>query len=179
MTLLLTNPSGIAKETPRLLNNPTRSMSTQVFEQKGNEGRITDGPPDLTGNTISIFFHILSNTISIFIHILSNTIVADANAGKILFFGNRICPFAHRAWWASNELSVPLDYIHIQLGNEKPSWYTDQVNPSGTVPCIYDEGQVKSIHSVPSSIIVIVTGFVVVIRVFLDRWRLLSIYVAN
>jgi len=58
-----------------------------------------------------------------------------------LYFGNRICPFAHRAWICLLEKGVTnFDYIHIDLGPSKPAWYS-KVNPLGTVPCIYDEGK--------------------------------------
>jgi len=39
------------------------------------------------------------------------------------FYGNPICPFAHRAWWAAKEKGVPLEFVHIPLGDEKPEWY--------------------------------------------------------
>jgi len=57
------------------------------------------------------------------------------------FFGNLVSPFAHRAWWAMKEKGINFDYIHIDLGPTKPAWYTELVNPYGTVPCIYDEGR--------------------------------------
>jgi len=57
------------------------------------------------------------------------------------YFGNRICPFAHRAWWAIKEKDVNIDYVHIDLGPTKPAWYKELVNPFGTVPCLYDEGR--------------------------------------
>jgi len=50
---------------------------------------------------------------------------------------------AHRAWWAIEELGHgdKLDYIHIELGAEKPAWYAAKVNPFGTVPAVYDHGR--------------------------------------
>lgn len=71
------------------------------------------------------------------------------------FFTNRCCPFAQRAWFAALEKEVDfvplgkdtatsgaMEYVHVELGpGGKPGWYTEQVNPFGTVPCIYDEGR--------------------------------------
>eukprot|EP01129_Flabellula_baltica_P003422 TRINITY_DN13186_c0_g1_i1.p1 TRINITY_DN13186_c0_g1~~TRINITY_DN13186_c0_g1_i1.p1 ORF type:complete len:284 (+),score=58.69 TRINITY_DN13186_c0_g1_i1:97-852(+) len=65
----------------------------------------------------------------------------DFTQEKPLFFSNRTCPFAHRAWWTLLENQVDFDFIHIQLGEEKPEWYKDQVNPYGTVPCLYVQGK--------------------------------------
>ena len=87
----------------------------------------------------------------------------------LTYFGNRICPFANRAWWALHEkgaadearrllsarcraargwlirsfraADAQVRYVHIDLGLDKPAWYKESgVNPSGTVPCIYDAG---------------------------------------
>eukprot|EP01096_Ripella_sp_DP13-Kostka_P001377 TRINITY_DN11611_c0_g1_i1.p2 TRINITY_DN11611_c0_g1~~TRINITY_DN11611_c0_g1_i1.p2 ORF type:complete len:249 (-),score=100.61 TRINITY_DN11611_c0_g1_i1:41-787(-) len=66
--------------------------------------------------------------------------VPEDLAQGVKFFGNRICPFAHRAWWAAVEKEAAIDYIHIDLGPEKPVWYA-QVNPFGTVPALYVEGK--------------------------------------
>jgi len=57
------------------------------------------------------------------------------------YFGNRICPFAHRAWWVFKEKDINIDYIHIDLGPTKPAWYKELINPFGTIPCVYDEGR--------------------------------------
>ena len=61
--------------------------------------------------------------------------------------GNRICPFAHRAWWTALEIDAPIEYIHVDMGsqhapgpNGKPWWYVNDVNPLATVPSLYDEG---------------------------------------
>jgi glutathione S-transferase len=32
-------------------------------------------------------------------------------------------------------------YIHVDLGEDKPAWFKEEVNPFGTVPCIYDHGR--------------------------------------
>lgn len=63
--------------------------------------------------------------------------------GKTTYFGNRFCPFARRARWVAAEVGFPLDgnYIHIQLGDGKPEWYQQMVNPAGTVPCLYVDGR--------------------------------------
>eukprot|EP01147_Barroeca_monosierra_P001055 gene1055-4287_t len=68
----------------------------------------------------------------------------------ISYFGNRICPFAQRAWWTAKEVGFEskMDYIHIELGKDKPVWYKG-VNPFGTVPCLYVDG-----HRICESIIV-------------------------
>jgi len=68
---------------------------------------------------------------------------ADLNKG-LKYFGNRLCPFAHRAWWAAHEKDVVQDFelIHVELGPNKPAWYQAEVNPLGTVPVFYDEGRV-------------------------------------
>jgi len=68
-----------------------------------------------------------------------------ANA-EFLFFGNRICPFAHRGWWAALEVGAPLandpsKYVHIDLGPNKPAWYKENVNQYGTVPFLIHEGK--------------------------------------
>jgi len=45
-----------------------------------------------------------------------------------LFFTNRLCPYAHRVWWALEEKGVAaeVDYIHIELGQNKPGWYQSE-----------------------------------------------------
>eukprot|EP01126_Amoeba_proteus_P059375 TRINITY_DN774_c0_g1_i7.p1 TRINITY_DN774_c0_g1~~TRINITY_DN774_c0_g1_i7.p1 ORF type:complete len:244 (-),score=35.00 TRINITY_DN774_c0_g1_i7:7-738(-) len=56
----------------------------------------------------------------------------------VTFFGNKICPFAHRTWWSLEEKGIDYDFIHIQLGENKPAWYA-QIYP--TVPCAFVEGK--------------------------------------
>jgi len=69
---------------------------------------------------------------------------SDLNTG-FKYFGNRLCPFAHRAWWASKEKGVSesdpngFEYFHIDLGAKRPDWY-DDVNPLGTVPALFHDG---------------------------------------
>ena len=70
--------------------------------------------------------------------------LSDVDLTKgLFFFGNRLCPFAHRAWWALHEKGAAskYTYIHIELGDDKPAWYKEVVNPQGTVPCVYDGGK--------------------------------------
>ena len=58
-------------------------------------------------------------------------------------FGNRLCPFAHRAWFALHEKGAAeeVTYIHVDLGDAKPPWFGDVINPRfGTVPCMVDHG---------------------------------------
>ena len=74
---------------------------------------------------------------------------ADLDTG-LKFFGNRICPFAHRTWWSALEVNAPIEYIHVDMGskhaegpNGKPWWYVNDVNPLATVPSLYDEGDAQ------------------------------------
>lgn len=71
---------------------------------------------------------------------------ADLMVG-LKFFGNRICPFAHRAWWAALEVEAPIEYVHVDMGskhatgpNNKPWWYVNDVSPVATVPTLTDHG---------------------------------------
>ena len=87
--------------------------NTVPFEQKGAEGIRLDRPPT----------------------------AEELTAWKLTYFGNRLCPFAHRTWFAMHEKGVTGDfgqYVHVELGEKKPVWYKDKVNPFGTVPCIYE-----------------------------------------
>ncbi len=90
--------------------------------------------------------------------------LALSRAPGLAFFSNRLCPFAHRAWWAMHEKGVAAEarsahahsgnrsatdaharsqftYVHVDLGEDKPDWYKDTINPAGTVPCIFDAGK--------------------------------------
>eukprot|EP00624_Nannochloropsis_granulata_P000156 evm.model.NODE_10580_length_6495_cov_34.212780.3 len=60
---------------------------------------------------------------------------------KVTFFGNRLCPYAHVAWWSLLEKNIAFDYVHIDLGTHKPDWYKSKINPYGTVPALYDHGK--------------------------------------
>lgn len=63
-------------------------------------------------------------------------------AGGLVYFGNRLCPFAHRSFWLAEETGLTKNwtYVHIDLGKKKPAWYT-QINPLGTVPCLFVGGK--------------------------------------
>eukprot|EP01104_Vermistella_antarctica_P003331 TRINITY_DN134_c0_g1_i1.p1 TRINITY_DN134_c0_g1~~TRINITY_DN134_c0_g1_i1.p1 ORF type:complete len:254 (-),score=68.14 TRINITY_DN134_c0_g1_i1:116-877(-) len=81
-------------------------MSIPVFEQNLGEGRnITEDDVD--------------------------SVKAQTN---MIMFSNRLCPFAHRAFWTSVELDIDFEYVHIDLGPKKPTWYKERVNALGTVP---------------------------------------------
>jgi glutathione S-transferase len=62
----------------------------------------------------------------------------------VKFYGNKICPFVHRAWIASIEKQVPIEYITIPLNEEDPAYiaYAKDVNPRGTVPAIEVNGTI-------------------------------------
>lgn len=64
----------------------------------------------------------------------------DLSSG-FLYFGNRLCPFAHRAWWSIEEKGLTPEYIHIDLQAAKPAWYKEKVNPLATVPTVYFDGK--------------------------------------
>lgn len=50
--------------------------------------------------------------------------------------GARLCPYAHRVWWALTEKGVDFEYIHIDLGKHKPTWYQSaSVNRFGSTTC--------------------------------------------
>jgi len=51
-------------------------------------------------------------------------------------------PFAHRAWWSAKEKQVPIEFVHVALGDEKPEWFTKTINPRGTVPAIQQGEQI-------------------------------------
>jgi len=61
---------------------------------------------------------------------------ADAKSSALKFYGNPICPFAHRAWISLLEKGVEFEFVEIPLGDAKPKWYVDTVNPRGTVPTL-------------------------------------------
>jgi glutathione S-transferase len=79
--------------------------------QKGDEGRMIDAAPE------------------------------DLASKPYTIFSNRLCPFAHRAYFTLLEKGLledgTFDYVHIDLGANKPAWYQESVNPSGTVPCVF------------------------------------------
>lgn len=59
----------------------------------------------------------------------------------LTFFGNRICPFSHRGYWAllEKEAAGAVDYIHIDLNAVKPAWFKERVS-SKCLPAIADRG---------------------------------------
>jgi len=63
------------------------------------------------------------------------------NENDIVYFGNRICPFAHRVWWTVLEKDIPIKYYHIDLGTRKQTWFKENINPFGTVPVIFNQGK--------------------------------------
>lgn len=115
-----------------------------VGGQKGEEGRLVDAAPtseELAAKPYTIF----SNRY-VAVWCFLRTVSAETCAHTMTCapapvpFPLRLCPFAHRAYLALAEKGLledgTVDYIHIDLGANKPAWYTD-VNPSGTVPCVY------------------------------------------
>jgi len=68
-----------------------------------------------------------------------------------VFFGNRLCPFAQRVFWMATERGAMggFTYAHVDLSMggvpiEKSSGggtYKRDINPGGTVPCIWYEGK--------------------------------------
>jgi len=110
---------------PAVVIAGTLSMASFVFknptkfDQKGEEGRRVDDAPTISDNS------------------------------GLVYFGNRTCPFAHRAWWTLHEKELDFDYIHVDLGSQKPAWYAQKINELGTVPCIFENG-----HPVYESMIV-------------------------
>jgi len=51
-------------------------------------------------------------------------------------YNNKVCPFGMRAWLTIEEKGIPYEYIHIPLGDDKPEWFTRDINPRGTVPAL-------------------------------------------
>ena len=67
----------------------------------------------------------------------------------IKLYGNKICPFAMRAWLVAQEKDIAYEYIHVPLGPEKPAWFEADINPRGTVPALSIQGK-----NFPESLIV-------------------------
>ena len=78
---------------------------------------------------------------------------ASPGIGKPLkLFSNLICPFAQRAHIAAVEKNANFEYVKIPLNGEikkdpslsKPTYFLENVNPSGTVPALlYDNTPVN------------------------------------
>mmetsp|Transcript_3262 Transcript_3262/g.8994 ORF Transcript_3262/g.8994 Transcript_3262/m.8994 type:complete len:195 (-) Transcript_3262:40-624(-) len=62
----------------------------------------------------------------------------DLSRGLILV-GNRMCPFAQRAWFGLEESGLSYEHCECQL-YPKPQWLLD-INPRGKVPVLVDEGK--------------------------------------
>mmetsp|Transcript_10660 Transcript_10660/g.40119 ORF Transcript_10660/g.40119 Transcript_10660/m.40119 type:complete len:315 (-) Transcript_10660:1712-2656(-) len=78
--------------------------------------------------------------------------VVRHDSNRICLFGNRACPFAHRAWLALHEVNAAgaVEYLHIDLGVHKPAFYQAELNPYGTTPALWDCGRL-----VPDSMVVV------------------------
>ncbi|PYI09789.1 thioredoxin-like protein [Aspergillus sclerotiicarbonarius CBS 121057] len=57
------------------------------------------------------------------------------SAPKIILYTNRICPWAHRAHIALQELGLPFEEVTIDLDTPREPWYLE-VNPRGLVPSL-------------------------------------------
>jgi len=57
-------------------------------------------------------------------------------APALTLYGNAICPYAMRAWMTIEEKAVAYENIKISLGDDKPEWFTKDINPLGTVPAV-------------------------------------------
>jgi glutathione S-transferase len=64
----------------------------------------------------------------------------EITQGRPKLFNNRICPFGNRAWWAALEKKMDFEYIHVDLGDDKPPSFS-VINPYETVPCYYENGR--------------------------------------
>lgn len=92
----------------------SQQQTIETIDQKGPEGKRLDAPPSNLGP-----------------------------GSGIIYFGNRLCPFSQRVWITSIEKGIhkEMEYIHIDLGKKKQEWYVKEINPSGTIPCIIDDGK--------------------------------------
>ena len=72
--------------------------------------------------------------------LLSDSEAYPVKDDVIQFYTNPTCPFAQRAWIALKKNKVDHEFIHIALGDKKPQWYIDTVNPRGTVPTLRYKG---------------------------------------
>eukprot|EP01095_Lingulamoeba_sp_RSL-Kostka_P000585 TRINITY_DN10852_c0_g1_i2.p1 TRINITY_DN10852_c0_g1~~TRINITY_DN10852_c0_g1_i2.p1 ORF type:complete len:230 (-),score=83.04 TRINITY_DN10852_c0_g1_i2:180-869(-) len=75
--------------------------------------------------------------------------MANNSNYSIKFYGNRICPFAHRALFTAELKEVEYEYVHVPLGKEKPESYVKDINPRGTVPALIlnDDNNKKVLES--------------------------------
>ncbi|KAI5798007.1 putative glutathione S-transferase [Peziza echinospora] len=54
---------------------------------------------------------------------------------KITLYTNHLCPYAHRAHVALEELGLEFEEVHIPLDRPRDQWYLD-INPRGLVPSL-------------------------------------------
>ena len=93
----------------------------------------------------------------------------EFSSPKVTFYGNAICPFAHRGWMALKEKDIPHEFVHVPLSGELKTietmgveasfgWkdsglsyeqilkikndYIANVNPSGAVPAVVCDGRI-------------------------------------
>jgi len=72
-------------------------------------------------------------------HLFASAMATDtksSSSSSLKFYGNPVCPFAHRAWISLLEKGLEFEFVNIPLGDAKPKWYVDTVNPRGTVPTL-------------------------------------------
>lgn len=65
---------------------------------------------------------------------------AIVNEKELQFYTHNICPFAHRTAIALEKHQVPHETVLIQIGEDKPEWFTQEINPRGTVPVLRHGG---------------------------------------
>ncbi|KAJ5713029.1 uncharacterized protein N7483_010210 [Penicillium malachiteum] len=63
------------------------------------------------------------------------------SAPKIILYTSRLCPWAHRAHIALNELGLEYEEVTIDLNTPREPWYLE-VNPRGLVPSLSYNGNV-------------------------------------
>lgn len=57
-----------------------------------------------------------------------------------------MCPFAQRVWILLEELQIPYVKTHIDL-RDKPTWFTEEINPAGKVPAVRDQSGAVLVES--------------------------------
>ncbi|KAL2255452.1 hypothetical protein VTK26DRAFT_3359 [Humicola hyalothermophila] len=62
-------------------------------------------------------------------------------AGKIIFYNNRRCPWAHRVHIALKELNLPFEEVTIDLDKPRTPEYLE-INPAGLVPALNHNGEI-------------------------------------
>ncbi|MCJ1310653.1 hypothetical protein MMC25_004319 [Agyrium rufum] len=61
--------------------------------------------------------------------------VNGASKPKYTLYTNHFCPWAQRAHIVADELKIPFEEVHIDLGKPREEWYL-KVNPRGLVPAL-------------------------------------------